>query len=236
MRYLGTVHENFPPETLSEVSDGRFILDSSVNFGHDGYKFGVTKEKHERNWELLHKELKLRPGNLYYEIHLAEAYCQRNPKTGWDAVKKLTKKASQDESDDSPEDALSMLFSRYFNLLPDEELFTELTDAIILRSWRWFGKFPEVVWAISIVQLRRDDRWATFNALMQLEYLSESGSYSRFGHFDPAFLTHGLWQNLAQAAHRVEKREVAIRNYKKLLQVYPNHSGILQNLKNLGAT
>ncbi len=233
MRYVGTVHENFPPNILSEIANGRFVAESHIVFNHDGYKQGISHEKRQRNWDLLHKELKIRPGNIYFEILLAEESCIRNPKTGWDAVKKLAKKAAANESDLSPEDAWSILFSRYFSLLPDSELQSELTDAVVLRSWRWFGKFPAVVWAISILHLRRNNKWEAYNAMSQLDYLSQSGDYSKYSHFDPAFLSHGLWQNLAQAAHVIGKLDIALNNYKKLLVVYPNNPKIIQNIINI---
>lgn len=234
MRYVGTVHENFPHETLSQCARGRFVAETNFSFNHDGYLHGISQAKRERNWHLLHKELSIRPGNLYFEIHLADAYCDRNPKAGWDSVKKLAKRAAEDESDDCPLDAWALLFMRYFQMLPESDLFSELTDAIIIRTWRWFARFPNVMWAKSLVDLRRNNKWHAFQALLQLEHLSLTGEYSRWGHVDPAFLTFGLWQNLAQAAHQIGKIEVAKRNYLKLLEVNPGNRRIIEMLESLG--
>jgi hypothetical protein len=124
------------------------------------------------------------------------------------------------------------LLVQALSLVPDDQLNDPRTIALARLARGWFFEDPPATWAVAQIEMRRGDLRAAYDALADLERMSERG-HRGIGNFNPTILREGLWTNLGIVAHQLGRRDVARRNYERLLQIDPNHPVASVNIRQL---
>jgi glycosyltransferase involved in cell wall biosynthesis len=231
MRMVGLVHEQFTGATIDIAAKGRQYVRSQIRFGHDGYMQTAMPEKHRRNLALVDQELQLRPGNLYYEcervriLHLLD-----DPAAGVETDHLIDKFLAMKELDEAPTAMAIGPITLVLDKIPDARLNDQRTTEILRIARGWCHDDPSATYAAAKTFIRRKDLRSAFDALLDLERMSTTGQYRRSGYSHPSVLQESLWQNLALVAHQLGKKEVAARNYEKLLRFDPENAVARQNL------
>ncbi|HTQ11964.1 MAG TPA: glycosyltransferase [Fimbriimonadaceae bacterium] len=215
LQFQGFIHEHVPDRLLEKVAGKRKVFRYPAVLMHDGFMGGMTPEKHRRNIELLRKELAARPGQLYYEVELAQTMVLLNEPGGIEMVTELTDRVL--DSRRRPEPLVANLLGTALTHLRRRDLDSERTQRILDRAWEWFGASPPMLWAIAQTELRRQNPDGIYRALLRLEELSESGEYEREWTFNGMILREGLWDFLSRVASSLGHEDVAERNRRRLL-------------------
>lgn len=231
--FVGAIHEHLDPSVLQAHGETRKEFATDIVVLHDGYSPGQRQAKQARSIELLKKELELRPGQPYYEVKLA---CTLAAVGHPDARQELLRIGDrllelQDEMQVDP--AYASVFGPLFAALADEELWSAPVDTLIRLAGGWFPESPAVLWQVAQVEVRRGNLPSALYALMEIEKMAESGSFDRRTPYHPGILGLALWTNLALVAHQVGRRDVALRNYRRILEVDPNNETAKQNMAKL---
>ncbi len=231
MRMIGLVHEQFPQESLEAASKGRSMLDSPIRLGHDGYTEEALPAKHRRNLALVEEELKLRPGNKYYESERVRILFLLNDPRAEEANNQLINDLlAMSHQDTPPSGMVTGPLTLTLDRMPDRFLNDQRTTDILRLARGWCFNDPAVTYAAAKTYIRRKDLRSALDALLDLEEMSVTGRYQRSGFNHPSMLQEALWQNLALVAHQLGRKDVAARNYEKLLKQNPNHPVARQNL------
>lgn len=231
MRMVGLVHEQFTRSTLEKASRGRNFLDSQIRLGHDGYTEEAMPAKHRRNLELVERELELRPGNKYYQSERVRIlYLLDDPQAEVENAALIDELIDMKGLDEPPTGMVTGPLTLVLDRMPDSQLGDQRTTEILRLARGWCSNDPAVTYAAAKTFIRRNDLRSALDALLDLEYMSTTGQYARSGFNHPSMLQEALWQNLALVAHQLGKKEVAARNYEKLLRFDPNNAVARQNL------
>lgn len=231
MRMVGLVHEQFSNVSLEEASQGLAMLNSNIRLGHDGYTEEAMPAKHRRNLALVEEELKLRPGNKYYESERVRILYLLNDPRAIQANDQLIDDLLEMRDQDNPPSAMvTGPLTLTLDRMPEERLGDLRTTDILRLARGWCSNDPAVTYAAAKTFIRRKDLRSALDALLDLEYMSTTGDYQRSGFNHPSMLQEALWQNLALVAHQLGKKDIAARNYERLLKFDPNHPVARQNL------
>jgi tetratricopeptide (TPR) repeat protein len=231
MRMVGLVHEQFTHATLEKASRGRQFVESSIRLGHDGYTQESMPAKHRRNLELVERELAIRPGNKYYESERVRIlYLLDDPIAAVENDKLIDSLLAMKDSDEPPSAMVTGPLTLTLDRLPDAKLNDLRTTEILRLARGWCSNDPAVTYAAAKTFIRRKDLRSALDALLDLERMSTTGQYARSGFNHPSMLQEALWQNLALVAHQLGRKEIAARNYERLLKFDPNHQVAKQNL------
>lgn len=231
MRMVGLVHEQFTSDTLEKASKGRRYVDSAIRLGHDGYTEESMPEKHRRNLALVEKELSLRPGNKYYESERVRILYLLNDPRAEEANQALMDELLAASDEEAPPSAMvTGPLTLALDRVSEDQLKTQRTSDILRLARGWCSREPAVTYAAAKTFIRRGDLRSALDALLDLEYMSETGDYLRSGFNHPSMLEEALWQNLALVAHQLGRKDVAARNYERLLKRDPNHPVAKQNM------
>lgn len=234
LRHVGVCHAQLPLDGIEAVANGRRIYDTDIVVWHDGYLGGIPPEKHRRGIELMRRELELRPGQLYYEIELARTLKLLGDPEGQAMVSRLADRLLEVEERDHPPVPVAVaLLSSELDTVPDNELRTARTDALIRLIRGWFPDSPIAASAAAKIHIRRGELTHALRALLELERMADSGRYDRSIAFHPSLMKEALWTNLALVAQQLGRRDVARRNYLRLLEAHPGHPVAAQNLRRL---
>lgn len=231
LRLEGVIHEHMPQAVVAKLlAGGKKVLNTGMWFWHDGYQ-DRTREKAARNLPLLLKELELRPGQLYYEIELAMTYQDLEHERAAEAMESLRRRVLEMEDlDVAPTNALAAVLVRLVQGTPDADLKQAETERLMRIARGWFGDVPAVLSMIGQTEIRRGDLRAAYAALADLEEMVERGSYNKAIAVNPSMLQEHLFTNLALVAHQLGRKDVARRNYERLLRLDPNNAAARQNL------
>jgi len=231
MRLTGVIHEQFTQETLDRAAKGRKLTASKIRIGHDGYLTEAMPEKHRRNLALIEKELRARPGNKYYEAERVRTLFQlADPTAEAENERFIDDLLTRTNEDIPPSVMVAGPLILTLDRLPDDQLQTRRTSDILTLARGWFPREPAVTYAAAKTYIRRNDLRSALDALLDLEDMATTSDYDRTGFTHPAMLQEALWQNLALVAHQLGKKEVAARNYARLLDKDPNHPIAKQNM------
>ncbi|MCC7228765.1 MAG: glycosyltransferase [Fimbriimonadaceae bacterium] len=231
MRMIGLVHEQFPNQVLDRVSRGRMLADSQIRLGHDGYTEEAMPAKHRRNLALVEKELSIRPGNIYYESERVRIlYLLNDPRADAENNRLLEKLLEFRHLDQPPSAMVTGPLTLALDRLPESRLGDQLTTDILRLARGWCHRDPAVTYAAAKTFIRRKDLRSALDALLDLEHMSQTGDYQRSGFNHPSMLEEALWHNLALVAHQLGRKEVAARNYERLLRQNPNNAVARQNM------
>ncbi len=232
LRFVGVIHEHFPDEALAAAFPGMTAHGSDIAFWHDGFREEATREKHIRNLALLRKELEIRPGQLYYEIELASTLSRLGDPEAIDSQEAIADHlAKLQDSDEPPCNTAELFLITYLADLPESELHSARTDALVRVARGWFPRSPTLLSVLSQIAIRRGDLHSAYSALVEVEKMAEEGTYDRTTSVQPTVLQEALFTNLALVAHQLGKREVARRNYERLLRIDPENPVANQNLR-----
>lgn len=232
MRLTGFVHEQFLSATLDLAASGRVLADSSVRFGHDGYAVEAMPEKHRRNLALIEKELAARPGSKYYESERARILALLgDPRAASANDLLIDELLSLTHLETPPSIMVSGPLTLVLDRLPDADLASQRTTDILRLARGWFPDEPSVTYVAAKTFIRRGDLRSALDALLDLERMAETGDYSRAGFTHPSMLEEALWQNLALVAHQLGRKDIAARNYARLLARDPNHPVAKRNMQ-----
>lgn len=235
LRFVGVIHEHLDSEVLEQATRDRKVFESRIAFYHDGFRPEPSEEKLRRNIPLLRKELELRPGQIYYEIELANSLERIGDPEGLAFREELLNKLmAMADLDEPPDNTVSLFFCNYLAGLSDPELRSAETDAVIRLARGWFALHPTVLSLVAQTEIRRGDLVGAYSALREVERMAESGTYDRTTSTNPLLLGEGLYLNLGIVAHQLGKLDIAKRSYLKLLHIRPGHPVAEQNLRLLG--
>jgi glycosyltransferase involved in cell wall biosynthesis len=231
MRMVGFVHEQFPDSATEAASRGRSILASDIRLGHDGYVEAALPDKHRRNLALLDRELALRPDGEYYKAERVRVlYILNDPEAPSAAARLIDGWLAQSGDDRPPTLMAAGPLTLYLDRLSDSQLKEQRTSDVLRLARGWFHDDPAVTYAAAKTFVRRNDLRSALDAFLDLERMSESGEYARSGFHHPSMLEEALWQNLAIVAHQLGKKDIAARNYERLLRRDPNDQVALKNM------
>ncbi|HVL38765.1 MAG TPA: glycosyltransferase [Fimbriimonadaceae bacterium] len=232
MRHRGVCHAQIPPEALEQAAEGRKLYDSDIAIWHDGYLGGISADKHERGIRLMRRELELRPGQLYYEIELARTLCLVGDPDGPPMINRLADRLLAMESlDEPPVPLAAALLASELDLVGDEHLRDPRTDRLLRLLRGWFPDSPVAANAAAKLHLRRGELPQALRVMLEMERMAEGGRYDRTLAFNPIVLQEALWTNLALVAHQLGRKDVARRNYERLLARDPAHPVASQNIR-----
>jgi hypothetical protein len=228
--FVGVVHEHLDQPVLEASGETRKEFDTDLEFSHDGYAGGLGAMKIERYIPLLREELRRRPGQIYYEVKLACSLVGARSPDAPAALQALGDRLIGEQDRDEQEVAVATAAGSLLQAIPDSELRTARTDALIRCLRGWFPNSPPVAWFIAHVEIRRGDLAAALRYLVDLEKMVESGVYDSRTTCPAAILGIGLWTNLAIVAHQLGRKDVARRNYRRILAVDPANAVARKNI------
>lgn len=206
LRYEGLVHENISNDGISEAFPGKSVDNLPIWFWHDGYSHG-SDFKLKRNIELVEAELRSRPNQPYYRAMRAVMYRDLGHT---DFLLELEKVADEALLEKDPSTRMyAGVFAALLQATPEARVREERIGKVIRRSWRWFGNYPGVLWAIGIVETRRGNLEQALQAFLAIENLSKTGSFERSMPFDPNILGFHLWNALGFTANQIGRPDIA---------------------------
>ncbi len=233
VRFSGVIHESLNENAMARAFPGKKLFQSDIAFWHDGYQGSPSQGKLTRNLPLRRRELELRPGQLYYEIELAETL-RRLADPEFEAARDSVadRLLSVQDSDEPPCVTAALFLTSHLADLQDEELRGARTDALMRVARGWFPNSPSVLTAVAQVEVRRGNLAAAFSALVEVERMAESGRYDRTHSTNPIVLQEGLSTNLALVAERLGRADVARRNFERLLRLQPDNELARSHIRN----
>ena len=214
MRYRGAVHENIPNEVIEECFPSLTVGQLPVWVWHDGYATGIDKTK--RNLTLIEKELAERPDQPYYQALRALMYRDQSNPRSEELIAELIDQAVASKTPSTR--MLASVFVAVMSDATEKDICHERLSKVIERSWRWFGDYPGVVWAIGTAELKRKNLKEALRAYLRLEELAESGKYERSIPFNSSILGPSLWHGLGFVAQQLGRNDIAERCMKRLMQ------------------
>jgi hypothetical protein len=231
MRMEGVIHEHFDPDKVASAQKDLKVVHSQIRLGHDGYLEHAQPDKHRRNLDLVQKELTARPGNLYYECERVRLlYHLNDPEADREADRIIDLLLESSCFDEPPTILAAAPITLRLDRMPVSELSSNRTTDLLRLARGWFGDDPSTTYAAAKTFIRRGDLRSALDALLDLERMSETGEYSRAGFAQPSMLQEALWQNLALVAHQLGRKEIAARNYERLLKFDPRNAVALKNM------
>jgi hypothetical protein len=233
LRYEGIVHENIPSSAILEAAAGRHVIHEPLVFMHDGYLGRSLEEKRKRNIDLLREQLKAQPGILYYEICLAEALVADGDEQGIEMAQRLADRflAQEDQPQDVP--LASWVVGVSLETTPDDQLFTSRIQNLIRYALRWHHRSVVALWGVATTEMRRGSGFHAYQALLELEAMGETGDYDRLAGSPEVFIKDGAWLHLATVAEALGKRDVARRNWQRILDKDPANPVAKERLREL---
>ncbi|HZH98267.1 MAG TPA: glycosyltransferase [Fimbriimonadaceae bacterium] len=223
LRFEGIVHERLAEDKLKEVAGDRVLLRSDLLLMHDGYTGGALPHKRKRNVELLRRAIEECPEDFVAKVSLAEALVADRLGEGFALVQELASEVL-----DKPElaDATPMtawLIGVALESTPDDQLFEHRTQRLVHAGLKTHFENPITMWGIAGLEIRRNNLWHAYHALLQLEEMGQTGIYDRSAGSPEVFTKDGAWHNLALVSFHLGKEAVAKRNYDRLIAMNPNH-------------
>ncbi|HZH98266.1 MAG TPA: glycosyltransferase family 2 protein [Fimbriimonadaceae bacterium] len=218
LRLQGHIHAQFPERAIRLAAAGRKVLPLELSLYHDGFLGGMSPEKSARNLPYIRRELAERPGQLYYEICLAETLMNLGDPEGVTTMQNLAAHWSTFKEDQPPEKLISVAFAAALDSFEAAMLGEARVDAIIRQSWRWFSNVPIVLWAVAQAERRRGNLFGAYHALLELEEVAEKG-YDRTFSFDPHLIGLGLYSALSEVAFALGKGQKAADCGRKLREI-----------------
>ncbi len=234
MRMIGIIHEHFTDDQLVDLYPGKQVGTTSIPLYHDGYMPDLTEAKAKRNLPLLQQELAERPDQFYYEVELALTLRQLgNPDYQLEFDKMIDRVLAMQDYDEVPDRKVASVISAYFPLVEEDELMSPRLDTLMRCARAWFPKSPTILFLVAQIEIRRKNLSMALRDLMEIERMKENDSYEKFALIEPRILNEGLYTNLALVAHQHGRKDVALRNYQRLLSVDPNNEMALNNIRHL---
>jgi hypothetical protein len=214
LRYEGLVHENITNESISMAFPGMGVESLPLWFWHDGYA-DATNSKLERNIKLLELELGARPNQPYYRAMRAVMYRDLgDPKS----LPELEMVADEALAESTPSTRMyAGVFAALLQATPENRIHDKRITRVIERSWKWFGNYPGVLWAIGLAETRRNALDNALAAYMKLHELADSGRYETSMPFDPSILGPYLWNAMGFTANRIGRMDIAQKCASKLM-------------------
>ncbi len=210
MRVRGIVHENFPDEAVARAAKGRRILPSEIRFGHDGYLKGMSAAKLRRNLELIRRELAERPGQVYYEVKLAETLSTLSDPEAGRVLGELADRLLVSRS--KPEHPIAMsALALALGAIPEADRSSERANRLAEAVAKWYPRSPGPTWELAAFEFKRGNVEGAYRALLRLERMAVSGEYDRYGSFNPQIFGKPLWENLKMVAEQVGDEAAAWR-------------------------
>lgn len=233
--FVGIVHEHLDQSVLAASGETRKEFSTDILILHDGYSPEQRKAKADRTIDLLKKELAIRPGQPYYEAKLACTLAAAGHPDARQELLRIGDRLLEMEDEMEVDIAYASVFGPLFAILPDEELRSAGVDTLIRLAGGWFPENPVVLWHVAQIEVRRNNLPSALYALLDIEKMAETGQFDRRTPYHPGILSVGLWTNLALVAHQMGRRDVALRNYRRLLEADPNNEMAKQNMAKLQA-
>lgn len=234
LRYEGIVHEVIPLEAFAEVANGRKLAAAPLLLMHDGYTGGSLPNKRQRNIALLRQLLDQKPNDLHYRASLAEALVADHDPVGTVMAQEITDEVLKSPEKRAAPPLIPWVMGVALEAVPESELFSRRTQSIIRYLLRWHFNNVVALWGVATSELRRRNLMQSYHALRELEEMGETGDYDRLAPAPLVFVTVGAWEYLGNVALKLGKRDVAKRNFQRLLKAHPEHQGAAAALKELG--
>ena len=227
LRFRGVVHEHLPLEEVNRLFPDLLVFYTDIPFWHDAYAFESLEEQSRKYLPALRRELEIRPGQLYYEVHLARALTALGEPEG-DIIFERIEERILDSEDETPDPYVENALIPLLKRIPESELRAARADRLIRYARGWLSDRPLILWTLAELEIKRGSLLNAFHILRELEALSRQGT-SRATVFPEQ--REALWTNLALVAHQLGRKEIARINYERLLSLDPNHPVATQNLR-----
>jgi len=228
--FIGTIHEHLDLPVLEAAHETRKEFTTDIVVYHDGYAPELRRSKHERSIDLIKKELAIRPGQPYYEVKLACSLAAAGHPDARQELLRIGDRLLEMEDDPEVHVAYASVFGPLFAAIPDEELRSAGADKLIRLARGWFPDSPVVLWHVAQAEVRRGNLPSALYALLDLEKMAQTGSFDKRTPYHTGILGIGLWTNLALVAQQMGRRDVALRNYQKVLEADPANETARKNM------
>jgi hypothetical protein len=229
--FCGVVHEHLDRDSCAEPEALGKEYGTDLTFNHYGYTADATPAKLTRYAQLIEEELRLRPGQTFYEVKLACTLAAAKDPRAHAKLRELGDRLRglSDELEEAPI-SVAEAMGPILAAIPEAEWRCARTDALLRLGRAWFPDNPAVLWSVAQFEVARGDLSAAFASLQDIEALVDGGRYDkRTPHF--AMVTGiGLYTNLALVAHQLGRKDVARRNYERLLVADPGNGVARKNL------
>ncbi len=216
MRFQGVVHEQFPKAVIeAKRAAGGHVALSSIRILHVGYVGIDTKEKHRRNAELVRKELELRPGQIYYEVSLADSLHVLGDPEGTSRIRAIvdTTVARQAPAE---HDIVALPFQYEFDLVTVEDFESERVQAALDYTRKFWNDSPLPTYAAALLCRRLGRHELALEFFKTLHQMGESKRFRPCPGFAPEVI-HGLaWIGIAEMAGKLGQLDLAAEFEKRI--------------------
>lgn len=206
-RFVGVVHESISDFNL-EMEAAKLIAKSPSIIEHDGYSGPLHKEKIQRNLEMLQREIEIRPGQIRYEIYLAESLIDLSDPKGSALMLDLATRVAYTEEDFSRESKVLGLINKTLHEMTAEQAQQELAERLLFRIATWFPDSPPLRWAAAKVEAQRRNWNACLSHLIAIEKMSNTGNFNRWLGFDPDIFGALLWPRMMKVAETLKREDI----------------------------
>ncbi len=220
----GYHHEQFIP-SLSALARNRnqVVKRSTVRIRHDGFAGPKRKDKFERDIILLERELRERPGQLYYQIELYRTLLQMDDARWRTVFDEAMAHFIPYISDERPPIALSALLLETLLQLPEGQLPKELRHAKLRElAERWFPRSAPLLWLMAQEDYHAGRFLQAETLLRKLVQMGLDHSYDTSVYFDPRIVGDNARMNLGVCLTRQNKLYEAAQIF-EALRVSPTH-------------
>jgi tetratricopeptide (TPR) repeat protein len=228
--FVGVVHEHLDRDALTASGETGKEYDTDIVINHDGYAGGATTGKYEKYIPMLREELVRRPGQIYYEVKLACTLAAARKPEAPAELAKLGDRLLSEQDRDEQEVIVASAFGPILDAVPEAELRSPRTDTLLRLARGWFPETPVVAWHAAQLHVRRGELKGALDALLDLEKMAETGNFDRRTPFLAPIMAQALWTNLGIVAHQLGRKDVAKRNYERLLKADPANPVAKQNI------
>ncbi len=227
LRYVSRIHEFFSEEELR----GRTVRQLDVRFMHDGFLIPLNRPKLERNLKILRMELEEHPDSLFYGVEAARTMMHLGDPAGAVMLNVLADRLIEfQDQDEMPDQLCGDMLASALDLIPPNEWNSLRTAALLRLARGWCSRLPGTTWMVAQLELKRGRLREALEALLDLEQMFVTDDYDRVGAFQRGTIEQATWLNLALVSHQLGRKEIARRNYQRVLARDPNHGQARQNL------
>lgn len=220
---VGRIHEAVPVDRLHEGG----VTKLPIAIWHDGYAGARLREKSLRNIGILQEWVEAGDAPLSIRVELLRTLDQLS----MPGVEELASKICEEilahkQSDELPDSAIPDALAVILDRLPPEHHRSALAEDVLRMARGWCSDNPAVLNSVAQLEARRSNHRAAFDAWKDAADLLNSNEYRVFSTFKRTVLERGIRQNLAIAALRVGRQNVARREWLWLSDRYPDDPAV----------
>ncbi|GAC1475895.1 MAG: glycosyltransferase family 2 protein [Isosphaeraceae bacterium] len=219
-RYVGRLHPTFSSEVLRAAqANGQVVATSEIAIRHHAYQSVLDESKLRWTIRLIEKELSERPGQLHYQVELAQNLLRLRDDRGHEVMAQAIARHWPERDASEPPGSDAQILLEYALTTPPALNRSALsTDQAVNLALRWFSSSPPLLWAIADGTFRTGRYEASVVMLERLVSLGLSGTWDRSRPFDPRIVGSWALLNLGQCYRALGRIDEARHAFDRLRQ------------------